>query len=231
MAPVTVDARARDRREEAVRAERSDAGRAAGRDFPSPRAASGGPRGRGPERSERERLERDRDARGGRPPQRRAPDPRAPVRADGRHPGESRRPAPDESRRTGSSGTGRVRAGQAPGPGVRGTLAVLGIFLVTLVAAAADSYIGSGLGMITLVALTLGTAVAALSVRRRDLASVVVAPPLVFVAVAVVNICLAPSASLTLPTLATLLVRGFPAMAVGTGAALLLALFRVVARR
>jgi NADH:ubiquinone oxidoreductase subunit K len=102
---------------------------------------------------------------------------------------------------------------------------------VTLAAAAADSYIGVGLGMITLVALTAGTVVATLLVRRRDLFSVVISPPLVFVAVAVVNIGLAPSASLNAATMATLLIRGFPAMGVATAAAVLLALFRLVTRR
>jgi hypothetical protein len=72
---------------------------------------------------------------------------------------------------------------------------------------------------------------ATLAVRRRDLLSVVIAPPLVFVAVALANIGLAPSATLSLPTLATLLVRGFPAMAIATSAAVLVALFRLVTRR
>ena len=72
---------------------------------------------------------------------------------------------------------------------------------------------------------------ATLAVRRRDLLSVVLAPPLVFVAVAVVNVALAPSADLTLPGLATLLVRGFPTMAIATGAALLLSLFRLITKR
>jgi hypothetical protein len=233
--------------EEAVRAERSDVGRAVGRDYPSPRAASSAPRGRATERSERERLERERQARAVRPAQRRAPDPRGadprgadpraavprpPARVAGRPSGEFRQPTPQvEDRRTGSSVAGRGRTAPASGPRLRGALAVLGIFLLTLVAAAADSYIGLGLGMITLVALTLGTVLAALAVRRRDLFSVIVAPPLVFVAVAVVNIGLAPSATLNLPTLATLLVRGFPAMGIATGAAVLLSLFRLVARR
>jgi NADH:ubiquinone oxidoreductase subunit K len=110
-------------------------------------------------------------------------------------------------------------------------LAVLGVFLLTLAAAAADSYIGLGLGMITLVALAAGSVFATLAVRRRDLLSVVVAPPLVFVAVALVNIGLAPSATLSLPTMATLLVRGFPAMAIATGAAVVLGLFRLITRR
>jgi hypothetical protein len=110
-------------------------------------------------------------------------------------------------------------------------LAVLGIFVITLLAAAADSYIGAGLGMITLIALTAGTAAAALLVRRGDLLSVIVAPPLVFVAVATVNTGLAPSANLNVATLATLLVRGFPAMGLATVAALLLSLFRLLTRR
>jgi len=204
-----------------VRAERSDSGRSAGRGYPSPRAGGSGPHGRAAER-----LDREHPGRGGRPPERRAPDPRAAVR----HSGEVRRPAPDELR-SGSSAAGRTRTAPASGPGLRGALAVLGVFLLTLAAAAADSYIGLGLGMITLVALTAGTVVATLAVRRRDLLSVIVAPPLVFVAVAVLNIGLAPSATLSLPTLATLLVRGFPAMGLATGAALLLTVFRLVARR
>jgi hypothetical protein len=110
-------------------------------------------------------------------------------------------------------------------------VAVLGMFALTLAAAAADSYIGVGLGTITLIALLLGSAVAALVVRRSDLLSVVVAPPLVFVAVALVNIALAPSAMFSLPTLATLLIRGFPAMGLAFGAALVISLGRLIARR
>jgi len=205
-----------------VRAERSDAGHAAGRGYPSPRVGSSPPRGRAPERS-------DRDPRSGRPPAAARP-PVPPGRSGPRPSGEFRRPAaPAEPRRTGSSTAGRPVS--ATGPRLRGALAVLGVFLVTLAAAAADSYIGLGLGMITLVALTVGTAFAALAVRRRDLLSVLVAPPLVFVAVALVNIGLAPSATLNLPTLATLLVRGFPAMGIATGAVVLISLFRLVTKR
>jgi hypothetical protein len=110
-------------------------------------------------------------------------------------------------------------------------VAVLGMFALTLAAAAADSYIGVGLGTITLIALLLGSVVAALVVRRSDLLSVVVAPPLVFVAVALVNIALAPSAMFSLPTLATLLIRGFPAMGLAFGATLVISLGRLIARR
>ncbi|WP_369136778.1 DUF6542 domain-containing protein [Modestobacter versicolor] len=211
-----------------MRAERSDAGRAAGRGYPSPRVGGTPPRGRAPER---DRSAADRSARVGRPPERRSPDLR-PPRAGGRHSGEFRRPVPAaDERRTGSSVAGRTRTAPTSGSRLSGALAVLGVFLLTLAAAAADSYIGLGLGMITLVALTVGTVAAALLVRRRDLLSVVVAPPLVFVAVAVVNIGLAPSATLNAATLATLLVRGFPAMGVATAAAVVIALGRLVAKR
>jgi hypothetical protein len=105
------------------------------------------------------------------------------------------------------------------------------MFVATLAAGAADSYVGVGLGMITLVALLGSSVAAALLVRRCDLVSVVVAPPLVFVGVAMVNIVLAPSATLSLPTLATLLIRGFPAMGLGVAAALLIAIGRLVTRR
>jgi hypothetical protein len=202
-----------------VRAERSDAGHPAGRGYPSPRAGGSAPRGRPTDRPDRPVQA----------PQRRGPDPRA-GRDDPRHSGEIRRPSAAD-RRAGSSAAGRTRAPAAAGPGLKGAVAVLGIFLLTLAAAAADSYIGLGLGIITLGALTVGTVVAVLLVRRRDLLSVVVAPPLVFVAVAFLNIALAPSATLSLPTLATLLVRGFPAMGLATGAAIVLALFRLLSRR
>ena len=105
------------------------------------------------------------------------------------------------------------------------------MFLVTLAGAGVDSFVGIGLGLVTLVALVSVTVIAALMVRRRDLLSVLVAPPLVFVAVAGVNIALAPSASFNLPTIATLLVRGFPTMAIATGVALVLGLIRLAARR
>jgi hypothetical protein len=88
-----------------------------------------------------------------------------------------------------------------------------------------------GLGTITLIALVASTAIGTLLVRRADLLTVVLSPPLVFVAVAGVNIALAPSVNLSLPTVATLLIRGFPTMAVATGAAIVLAIVRLVTRR
>ena len=144
-----------------------------------------------------------------------------------------RQPALERPR---AAGPPRERAVPRPartggGGRIRGLVAVVGMFLVTLAAAAVDSFLGVGLGMLTLIALVAVTALAALAVRRRDLLSVVVAPPLVFLAVAVVNIGLAPSASFSLPTIATLLVRGFPSMGLATAVALALGLFRLAARR
>ena len=54
---------------------------------------------------------------------------------------------------------------------------------------------------------------------------------LVFVAVAVIDVVAAPSASFSVTTLATLLIRGFPAMGISTGIALVIALIRGAARR
>lgn len=127
---------------------------------------------------------------------------------------------------------GGRRPKAAPQSGrLRGIVAVLLVFLVSLAGAAVDSFVGTGLGTVTLAAMLLSTAIAAVMVRRRDLLTVVVAPPLVFVAVELVNIAAAPSASLNLPTVATLLIRGFPAMGVATGAAVLIGLVRLAARR
>jgi Zn-dependent protease len=122
-------------------------------------------------------------------------------------------------------------AEETGGRKLRGIVAVVGVFLLTLAGAAVDSFVGIGLGTITLITLVGSTVLATLLVRRRDLLSMVVAPPLVFTAVAAVNIALAPSASANLATIATLLVRGFPTMAIATVVALVLALVRWATRR
>jgi hypothetical protein len=123
-------------------------------------------------------------------------------------------------------------AAETGGRRMRGLVAVIGIFLITLAGAAVDSlFMSMGLGLITLGCLAGATVLAAVLVRRRDLLSVVVAPPLVFVAVACANIILAPSAHFNLATMATVLVRGFPTMAIATGAAFVIALIRWAARR
>jgi hypothetical protein len=96
--------------------------------------------------------------------------------------------------------------------------------------------VATGLGMITLVALVVSTTAAAFLVRRRDLVSVVVSPPLVFTAVAAVNVIAAPSVHLSGVKafgllMITLLVQGFPSMAVATGAVVVVGLIRLATRR
>jgi hypothetical protein len=120
-----------------------------------------------------------------------------------------------------SSGGGRLR----------GIVAVLAVFLITLAGAAADSFLGVGLGTLTLVALVGSTVLATLLVRRRDLVSVLVAPPLVFVAVAVTDLAIAPSAHFSLTAMAPLLIKGFPAMGIATAAGIVLAVLRRAAGR
>jgi hypothetical protein len=134
-----------------------------------------------------------------------------------------------------AEGRGAVRQRSAAGAEtsgrIRGAVAVLFVFLVTLAGAGIDSFVGIGLGVITLGALLGSATIAALAVRRSDLLSVVVAPPLVFIAVAALNIGMAPSATFNAPTVATLLIRGFPTMAIATGVVIVLALGRLIARR
>jgi hypothetical protein len=197
----------------------------------------------------------DRSARPGRPPvpPRARPADRLRADLDGSRPMPPRRESRRSSRPGDLGSTGDVRpTGARPSAAkgdarpararaearpvaetgkVRGAVAVLGMFLVTLAGAGIDSFVGIGLGNITLAALLASTAVAALVVRRRDRLSVLAAPPLVFVLVAAVNIAMAPSAAFTLPTIATLLIRGFPTMAMATGVAVVVTVGRLIARR
>src|SRR4051794_23395745 len=138
-----------------------------------------------------------------------------------RSPRGERRPAP---------------AAQTGGSKLGGIVAVGAAFLVTLAAAGLESFVATGLGMITLVALVVSTTAAAFLVRRRDLVSVVVSPPLVFTAVAAVNVIAAPSVQLSGVKafgllMITLLVQGFPSMAVATGAVVVVGLIRLATRR
>lgn len=125
----------------------------------------------------------------------------------------------------------RSAPAQTGGGRLRGVVAVLLVFLVTLVGAVADSLLGIGLGTLTLVALVGSTLLATWLVRRRDLVSVLVAPPLVFVAVAVADLSIAPSAHFSLTALAPLLIKGFPAMGAATVVGLVIAVVRRAAGR
>jgi hypothetical protein len=157
------------------------------------------------------------------PAPRRGPDVSRPVgRQQGSPRGAEGRP---------SSPPPPVERTEAPGSRLRGIVAVLGVFLVTLAGGAVDWFTGDGLGVITLVALVAATAIATLLVRRRDMVTVVLSPPLVFTAVTGATIAISPSLVLSIPTVATLLIRGFPTMAWATAGAIVLMIVRLVTRR
>jgi hypothetical protein len=151
------------------------------------------------------------------------------VDQDGRR-RAARSPEPRSSSRR-PAGPGATAEAPESGSRLRGSVALLAVFLVTLAGAALETWLSAGLGLVTLVLLTTASAVATLTVRRRDRITPVVAPPMVYVLVAVLTTALAPSASLNLASVATLLIRGFPAMAVATAAAAVVALIRWAARR
>lgn len=156
-------------------------------------------------------------------------------------------PAVEQDRRAGSRAAAReARAAEAAvpetGSRLRGSVAVLGVLLVTLAAGYVDSIGTTGLGMITLVGLVASTALATLLVRRRDLTTMVVAPPLVLLAATAVYVLTSPGfavgegknavvAAGTAVATKLVLGGGFPIMAAATGTALVLALVRWAARR
>jgi hypothetical protein len=114
------------------------------------------------------------------------------------------------------------------GPSLTGVGAVLLLAGIAAVAGVLDVLAGSSLRLIFAAGLVLGTLIAALLVVRRDLLTVVFAPPLVFVAASVVAMLLGRGDGTGgLIDLATgWLVYGFPAMAVATGVAVVIALIR-----
>lgn len=136
-----------------------------------------------------------------------------------------------QQRATGGSG----RAGLAAKPGSRVALTGLGavaiVFVITLAVATLESLLGIGLRTLTLIALSGSTLIAGLWVRSRDLATVVVAPPLVFAAVAALEVVLAPTLNLSVTVMATILVRGFPTMTIATAIALLVCGYRIIRHR
>jgi hypothetical protein len=119
------------------------------------------------------------------------------------------------------------------GPSLTGVGAVLLLTGISAVAGVLDVLAGSSLRLIFAAGLVLGTLIASLLVVRRDLLTVVFAPPLVFVAASAIAVLLGRGdAGGGLIDLATSwLVYGFPAMATATGVAGVVALIRNVRRR
>jgi hypothetical protein len=114
------------------------------------------------------------------------------------------------------------------GPSLTGVGAVLLLTGVAAVGGVLDVLAGSALKLIFAVGLVLGTLIAAMLVVRRDILTVVFAPPLVFVAASAVAVLLGRGETgggiVDLAT--SWLVYGFPAMAIATGVAAAIALVR-----
>jgi hypothetical protein len=129
-------------------------------------------------------------------------------------------------RRDDPSSSGRVG-------GLTGTGAVLLLAGISAVAGLLDVLAGSALRLIFAAGLVLGTLLASLLVRRRDLLTVVFAPPLVFVAASAVAVLLGRGETggglIDLAT--SWLVYGFPAMATATAVAVVIWLIRRDRRR
>ena len=116
----------------------------------------------------------------------------------------------------------------AGGPTLTGVGAVLLLTGVAAVAGVLDVLAGSSLRLIFACGLVLGTLIASVLVVKRDLFTVVFAPPLVFVAASGVAVLLGrgDSAGGLIDLATSWLVYGFPAMAAATGVALVVALVR-----
>lgn len=132
----------------------------------------------------------------------------------------------------------RQRADQRPtagwpeparrGPSLTGTGAVLVLVGIAGVAGVVDVLAGDALRLVFSGGLVLGALVAALLVIRRDLLTVVFAPPLVFLAASALAVLLGrgEGGGGLLDVATSWLVYGFPAMAVATGVAAVVALVR-----
>jgi len=123
---------------------------------------------------------------------------------------------------------GQQRYDSPTGPSMSGTGAVLLLTGIAGVAGVLDVLAGSSLRLIFAAGLVLGAVLAALLVIRRDLLTVVFAPPLVFVVASAVAVLLGrgESGGGLVDLVASWLVYGFPAMAAATGAAAVVALVR-----
>lgn len=140
---------------------------------------------------------------------------------------ESRRVHPDlgENRdlraATGGSSSALVMAGFG---------GVVMVLVGALVGAIVDYLFTDRLGVVTTIGLTIGAAAAALITRKRDLVSVMVAPPIVYALIAIVVLAISDRA-VSVTSLADIAIRGFPAMALATGVAALIAGVRLLTSR
>ena len=114
------------------------------------------------------------------------------------------------------------------GRSLTGAGAVLVLVGVAGLAGVVDVVAGDSLRLVFSAGLVLGTLIAALLVRPRDILTVVFAPPLVFLAASLVAMLLGrgKAGGGLIDLAASWLVYGFPAMAIATGVAGIVALVR-----
>lgn len=152
------------------------------------------------------------------------------------HPISPRRsPLYDESRRV-EPDLGQKRELRAVTGGSSSSLVMAGfggvilIMITALIGAILDYLFTDRLGALTAIGLTLGAAAAAFVTRKRDLVSVMVAPPLIYALIAAV-VLLVGSRGFGVTVIADTAIRGFPAMALATGLATVIAGARLIFSR
>lgn len=113
--------------------------------------------------------------------------------------------------------------------GMRGYAAALFAFVVSAIGGIVDGLRVGGLGTIFAACLIAATAIATLAVRRGSVLWVVLAPPLICVAVALVSVVTTSHSALGLA--ADYLTHGFPTIAIAVGVGAAIAAVRLIAKR
>jgi hypothetical protein len=130
---------------------------------------------------------------------------------------------------------GAASVGASAGPSLTSLGAVLLIVVASMIGGCVDVVTGTGLRLAFAVGLVLGTAVGAALIRRNSLLTVVLAPPLVYVAASLLSVLASPGglggAGRLYDAAAGWLVYGFPAIAAATGIAVVIAGIRLALSR
>lgn len=108
-----------------------------------------------------------------------------------------------------------------------------GVILVAiggLIGAILDYLFTDRVGVVTIIGLALGAVIAALITRKRDLVSVMVAPPIVYAVIAAIVLMIS-ARPVQLTSIADVAIRGFPAMALAAGLAAVIAGIRLATSR
>lgn len=125
----------------------------------------------------------------------------------------------------------RASAAATPRPrhGTSGPVAALIVFVIAALGGMIDVFTGPGLRTLFAIALIAGTVIAALLVAWQESLWVVFAPPLICLALALINVVATSHSAVGLA--ADYLTHGFPPIAVAVGAAALINGVRALAAR